>query len=42
MDVSDFERIHGTDERIRVDALPPMVSYFRTVIAEAGMYEGET
>jgi carboxypeptidase PM20D1 len=36
MDMGDMARIHGDDERIRVEALPGMVSYFRTVIGEAG------
>ena len=37
MEMEDLSRIHGDDERIRTDALPGMVSYFRTVISEAGM-----
>lgn len=37
MEMDDLSRIHGDNERIRIDALPGMVSYFRTVISEAGM-----
>ena len=37
MEMNDLSRIHGDNERIRIDALPGMVSYFRTVISEAGM-----
>lgn len=37
MEMDDLSRIHGDNERIRIDALPGMVSYFRTVIFEAGM-----
>jgi len=37
MEMDDLSRIHGDNERIRTDALPGMVSYFRTVISEAGM-----
>ncbi|MGP1274625.1 MAG: M20/M25/M40 family metallo-hydrolase [Caulobacterales bacterium] len=37
MEMDDLARIHGDNERIRTDALPGMVSFFRTVIHEAGM-----
>ena len=37
MEMDDLSRIHGDNERIRIDALPGMVSFFRTVISEAAM-----
>ncbi|MEO1039913.1 MAG: M20/M25/M40 family metallo-hydrolase [Pseudomonadota bacterium] len=37
--LDDLARIHGDDERMAVTNLPVMVSYFRTVIYEAGMSE---
>lgn len=37
--LADLARIHGDDERIATANLPIMVSYFRTVMREAGMSE---
>lgn len=37
IEIGDLARIHGTDERMKIENLPIMVDYFRTVIGEAGM-----